>query len=604
MSFQNPSFVRKIIYLTAVAVLLLPIAYLSQPASASRGGEQAGSSGGKLAQLRAKYNLSQAELGEIDPASETMKLATVGLRGVAVNALWLSAMHYQKVQDFNSLEATVKQIIRLQPNFLKVWDFQAHNLSYNTSVEFDNYRDRYQWVKKGIDFLILGTQYNRDEPGLLNSIGWFVGQKMGRSDENRQFRRLFKEDRDFHAEFRKHGVDVDDALSYDNYTKQLRPDSWLVAKLWYDKAEDAVARGKALRLKTPLLFYFSGPMSLINGAGAMEKEDGVFGQNAQIAWEKAHAAWSAYGQREILTSAGFTIRLLSLDELRQSMKKLEDDLDAAVPGVREALRKEKVSKLKPEEQAIVEKPADQRSVEESYRYNFDLAHRIVVMPDDIVARASRENRAKARDIADRITSLAEVIRLTALYRNTVNFEYWKTRCEVEQQPIMLEARELVHNADKLRLEGSSLSQARKDYEAAWDRWAVVFEKYPVLVDSQEGSELVESIRHYRDLLSQLELDFPADFKLNKLLDVTYEGQQLKKQIEIVQGAAPSTPSTPRKEERPPPQDGKQDESNERDNKGAGAKESGAKGAAPKAEAPAEAPKQDAQAQEKQGASGL
>ncbi|MEX2025644.1 MAG: hypothetical protein WEH44_00060 [Pirellulaceae bacterium] len=135
MNFQNASFVRKVSYLAAIAVLLLPIAYLSQPATVSRaGGGGNVSAGGKLAKLRTKYNLSQAELGEIDPASETMKLATLGLRGVAVNILWTSAIHYQKVKDFNNLELTVKQIIRLQPNFLKVWDFQAHNLSYNTSV--------------------------------------------------------------------------------------------------------------------------------------------------------------------------------------------------------------------------------------------------------------------------------------------------------------------------------------------------------------------------------------------------------------------------------------------------------------------------------------
>ncbi|MEX2025645.1 MAG: IRE (iron responsive element), partial [Pirellulaceae bacterium] len=137
-------------------------------------------------------------------------------------------------------------------------------------------------MKKGIAFLILGTQYNRDEPGLLNSVGWFVGQKMGRSDENRQFRRLFREDRDFHAEFFKHGIDVDNA------TAQGKPDSWLVSRLWYLKGEDAVARGKPLRLKSPLLYYNSAPMALINHAAALEQDDAIFGPAAQYAWARAH----------------------------------------------------------------------------------------------------------------------------------------------------------------------------------------------------------------------------------------------------------------------------------------------------------------------------
>ena len=537
MNFQNPSFVRKVVYLAAIAVLLLPIAYLSQPATVTRGAADRNSSaGGKLAKLRVRYNLSQAELGEIDPASETMKLATLGLRGVAVNALWTSALHYQKVKDFNSLELSVKQIIRLQPNFLKVWDFQAHNLSYNTSVEFDNYRDRYQWVKKGIDFLILGTQYNRDEPGLLNSVGWFVGQKMGRSDENRQFRRLFKEDKDFHAEFYKHGVDVDQALVMG------KPDSWLVSKLWYDKAEEAVARGKPLRLKQPLLFYNSAPMALINAATALEKDDGIFGQVAQVAWQRADAAWSRYGSRELLASAGYMIRLNSVEELQERLQALDDELDRIVPGARERLKQEKLAALKPEERAIVEKPADKQTYEDTMRINFEFGPRIRVTADDIAAQAPRDKRTQARDMADRIANLAEVVHTTASYRSIVNYDYWRNRCEAEQLEIALKARQLVRDADLIRNSAGELSKARRMYEEAWDNWALLFEKYPVLLDSVQGQELVESVAHYHDLLSKLDVDFPADFKLNKLLDMVSEGRMLKEQIRVVQGAPePQTP---------------------------------------------------------------
>jgi len=550
MNFQNPSFVRKVIYLAAIAVLLLPIAYLSQPATVARGtADSKGSPGGKLAQLRVRYNLSQAELGEIDPASETMKLATLGLRGVAVNVLWTSAIHYQKVKDFNNLELAVKQIIRLQPNFLKVWDFQAHNLSYNTSVEFDNFRDRYQWVKKGIDFLILGTHYNRDEPGLLNTIGWYCGQKLGRSDERIQFRRLFKEDKEFHLEFYKHGVDVDQALVLG------KPDSWLVSKLWYDKAEEAVARGKPLRLKQPLLFYNSGPMALINAATALEKEDGVFGQEAQFAWRRADRAWDRYGSRELLASAGFMIRLNSVNELRQRQQGLHDELDRIVPGAREQLRQEKLAALKPEERAILEKPASQVTYEDTMRINFELGPKVAVSPDEIASRAAREKRTLARDMADRIASLTEVVQTTGSYRNIVNYEYWENRCEAEQLDIALKARALVRDADLIRRDAGKLSKARQMYEEAWDNWALLFEKYPVLLDSVQGQELVESIAHYHDLLRALDVRFPADFKLNNLLDMVPEGRMFKDQIRVVEGApAPQSPgqgAAPPKSESPP-----------------------------------------------------
>ena len=109
MNWNNASFVRKVIYLVGIAVLLLPIAAISQPATAGKQGE--GSPGGKLAQLRTEYRLAQAELGEIDPASETMKLATLGLRGVAVDILWYKAIDYQKKKDFTGLEMTVVGVI-------------------------------------------------------------------------------------------------------------------------------------------------------------------------------------------------------------------------------------------------------------------------------------------------------------------------------------------------------------------------------------------------------------------------------------------------------------------------------------------------------------
>ena len=121
-----------------------------------------------------------------------MKLATLGLRGVAANILWEKANDYKLREDWDNLAATLKQITKLQPNFLSVWEFQAHNLSYNISVEFDDYRQRYHWVKKGIGFLMEGTHYNRDNPIMYHQIGWFMGQKLGRSDERKQFRRMFR----------------------------------------------------------------------------------------------------------------------------------------------------------------------------------------------------------------------------------------------------------------------------------------------------------------------------------------------------------------------------------------------------------------------------
>ncbi|MCA9238401.1 MAG: hypothetical protein KDA44_23170, partial [Planctomycetales bacterium] len=173
---QSNSFYRKIAYLLVVVILLFPIAWLGRPAALD-------DLGGKLAQLRTEYNLGQADLGQIDPASETIRLATLGLRGLAVSLLWTKANHYKKVEDWTAFRATLEQLAKLQPYFIAVWRYQAWNLTYNVSVELDDVKDRYYYVRRGIEYLNDGIKFNADNPTLLADLGWFIGNKIGRADE-------------------------------------------------------------------------------------------------------------------------------------------------------------------------------------------------------------------------------------------------------------------------------------------------------------------------------------------------------------------------------------------------------------------------------------
>ncbi len=140
--------------------------------------------GGKLAQLRKEYKLAQVNLGEVDPASETIKLATLGLRGVAVNLLWEKANYYKKVEDWTNLTATLEQLAKLQPNFITFWKFQAWNLTYNVSVEFDDYHDRYYYVRRGIEFLQRRRALQRRQSAAA------VGPRLVHRPEDRPGRRV------------------------------------------------------------------------------------------------------------------------------------------------------------------------------------------------------------------------------------------------------------------------------------------------------------------------------------------------------------------------------------------------------------------------------
>ncbi len=275
---QRKRFFRKIAYACAIAALLLPLSWLSAPATIQANGRS--SKGGVLAQMREDHHLSQATLGEIDPASETIKLATLGLRGVAANVLWQKAHDFRKREDWVSLSATLEQIAKLQPNFVSVWVYQGWNLSYNISVEFDDYHDRYYWVIRGIDFLKEGATYNAKEPRLASEIGSTIAQKIGRADEHLQFRKLFREDDDFHGA-----------------RPRAQRDNWLVGREVLLEAQNWVDQeGLSIKGKSPLLFHSQPVMCLINYSEALE-EEGTFGEVAKNAWKKSAESWEQFSSR-------------------------------------------------------------------------------------------------------------------------------------------------------------------------------------------------------------------------------------------------------------------------------------------------------------------
>jgi len=510
----NQSFVRKVIYLLVMAALLVPLNMISSPATNQRGG-------GALARMRTEHGLSQANLGEIDPAGASMSLATLGMRGVAANLLWGRAYHYKKTENWDSFNATLNQITKLQPNFISVWKFQAWNLSYNISVEFDDYRHRYHWVKKGVDFLIKGTRYNRNEPRLLWDLGWFFGHKFGRSDEHVQFRRLFREDEDFHSDhfanatapIREEAVNGADG----------RPDNWLVARHWYLTAQRVVdTKAAPLKGSSPLIFHSDSPKALINYADAIE-EEGYLDEKGQTAWKEALQAWLEYGDRSIPTSFGYQIRLNDLEPLRERSASLQVEFNQLAEGILDQIVEEKKRQLSEEELTVIDLPPAERTPEQ-YELAIVAEEKIKVTEPEVAERVATEQRIVARRLAKELVETAQFANTIDRYRNIVNFEYWRERCEVEQQDEMIAARRHIYDANKL-FDQAELLDAQRQFETGWDHWAGIFDRYPMLLEDVEGEDLYDSVIRYEQLLGQLDEPFPPPgFKLSALLKA--QGREL------------------------------------------------------------------------------
>ena len=499
-------FVRKIAYIAAIGLLLIPLYVLSHPATNAVKGVQ-GSPGGTLAQMRHKHGLSQAELGEIDPTSVTIKLATLGLRGVAANLLWDKATDYQKKKDWTNLGATLNQITKLQPNFIHIWINQSWNLSYNCSVQFDDYRARYRWVIKGFDFLKEGIKRNEHQPRLLWEMGRMISQKIGKADESKQYRRLFKQDDDFNA-----GVPL-----------ALR-DNWLVGKDWYRKSVEMVdAEGAKMMGQSPLIYRSSAPMCQMYYADYLER-DGTFGEVARTAWHDAAVDWHDYGNEDIPTTfkkpdsdEWIIIRLNDEERTAAKAEKLIAQLDAIEPGLREKIVAERRAALTDKQREVLDIPPEKREGKQ-HQLAAEAEAAIRVTHDDVAHRITGKKRKEAIELAKQIVLTEQNVGHIQRYRDTVAFNMWRQRADAEQTDELLTARKLVDQGDKAYAEGD-LIPARNYYRDAMAAWRKALDAHPEYVTDQvTGEDLMSTIRRYRRILGQLDEPFPDPFILQDVID--------------------------------------------------------------------------------------
>jgi len=499
VSPKKRSFWRKIAYLAVIAVLLGLLSWLGRPSTTGTDRHQ-GSPGGVLAQLREKEQLSQTGLGQIDPAGETIKLATLGLRGIAANILWEKANRYKMKKDWTNLSATLEQITRLQPNFISVWRFQAWNLAYNVSAEFDDFRERYRWVIRGIDFLKGGIKYNQREPRLLWDVGWFISQKIGRSDERKQFRRLFKADDDFHGD----------------RPVALR-DNWLVGKEWFERAEELVdSLGVTMKGMSPLIFRSDAPMCQMNYAEALET-DGTFGEVARGAWIGAAKEWDRYGSVDIPTSYGVNIRLSEQERFEKIAKELVEKLEALQPGLREKIIQEKRAKLTDAQREALATPLKDRA-EDQHKLAAEATEALKVTNELLARRITGPKRKEALELAKEATEAQQRADVIRRYRQVVNYTYWGDRAKIEQENDTLSARKLIYQGDQALAE-ADLTAARDFYDRGLATWRKVLDRFPVLIeDNTFGSDMIEVIGRYRRILDQLDDPFPKNFILQDVID--------------------------------------------------------------------------------------
>ncbi len=490
---------RKLVYLAVLVAMLVPLYLLGQPPG---GGADVG---GRLSVMRHDFNIAESDLGEINPASETMKLALLGLRGVAATLLWNKTHEYRVTHEWDRLKAAVNNIALLQPHSEKVWEFHSHNLTYNVSTEFDDYRQRYAMVREGTEFLQRGVRQNRNATRLVWYTGWFYGAKMGMSDEKTQFRKLFADDEVLHEALLKENIAVDSPEARGPLGK---PDNWLVGRLWLNRGYDLVDTGVKIRRQTPLNFYETGPKWRMKHAEAIEKE-GILDERAQSRWQMAAEDWATFGNRSIPTTSPFTIKLGHLDELRRQRTQRLEEFQELTGEAYVVARQKLIDELPGDLKNIWSKPKSERTRSDESLIPAIEAH---LVPDLAAVAKSAEPavRLRAISLVGEIADLDARSNKTDGYRTQINYAYWRTLAQAEQEERTVNARRMIYDAEQAN-SVADLDKAIALYEQAFKIWAEIFDDYPILTIDDTADDLSDSIRHYMVAIDSQE--FPEDFPL-------------------------------------------------------------------------------------------
>jgi hypothetical protein len=129
-----------------------------------------------------------------DLPGQAITLILGGFRGPYVVWLWVRAEEEkQRKIHFDLLDRYAK-IAALQADYPQVWTYNVWNIVWNETVQWQSRERKYEWIRRGIEFLTEGCRKNPHSAVILESMGWIYSQKLGLSQEAPFYRQRVRED--------------------------------------------------------------------------------------------------------------------------------------------------------------------------------------------------------------------------------------------------------------------------------------------------------------------------------------------------------------------------------------------------------------------------
>jgi hypothetical protein len=168
------------------------------------------------------------ELGDVPAQAVTLILG--GFRGPYVVWLWMKAEDEKRMKVHFDLLDRYTKIAALQSDYPQMWVFHVWNIVWNVPVQWQSMERKYQWIRRGIEFLGEGYRKNPRSAEIMAEMGRIYSEKIGRSQEAYYYRQRVKEEEGRSA--------------------------FLIAYEWYDRARKANDRYDSLgrSLSKPVIY--------------------------------------------------------------------------------------------------------------------------------------------------------------------------------------------------------------------------------------------------------------------------------------------------------------------------------------------------------------
>ena len=129
-----------------------------------------------------------------DLPSETVIVILGGFRGPYVVWLWIKAEEEKQHKVHFDLMDRYTKIAAFQSDYPQMWTYHAWNFVWNLTVQWQSNERKYEWIRRGIEFLTEGYRKNPHSAEIMETMGRIYAEKLGRSQEAPFYRRRIRED--------------------------------------------------------------------------------------------------------------------------------------------------------------------------------------------------------------------------------------------------------------------------------------------------------------------------------------------------------------------------------------------------------------------------